>query len=481
MQASLSSLDAQQWLRVLKAPAGVIENHSYYWGNDPSILTSLSEPQDFSLGTGLDIYQTSLLNALEAAEQEVLFVTCFWARSVSLSLLADSLVTLSRKAIARNNGSRICVRLCFSSASFFQKLFHTSSWDGKTYTPSNWNSQLGLPSPEKLRGLDLQVKSMFIRPFSVMHPKFMIVDRRRAFIPSSNLSWERWLECSITIQGPVVGQLVRFWAYIWGRDEFHTLSTTGQSSSLPTTDVLIPSSNDHVSRDLPLTITLLASSIPTILLPSPHHSSFLLSMSPLIPFLGSPGPPSTPLNTFLLNLFTAATSSINIVSPNLTCPEVIDALQDANARGVDVAITTNRRMMLLEQLLTAGTITEYEVWKMGRKYRRLRRQCHFRVHRAQDEELAIINDECSIRTIGKMTIDYFHSCHNENRKEPVNCHIKCTVVDEEVIVLGSGNMDRASFYTSQELGVALYGKELVGKIWNRIQKILEGRVEEYLS
>ena len=32
---------------------------------------------------------------------------------------------------------------------------------------------------------------------------------------------------------------------------------------------------------------------------------------------------------------------------------------------------TPRRLMILEQLVTAGTITEFEIWKLRRKYRRM--------------------------------------------------------------------------------------------------------------
>ncbi|MCJ1475168.1 hypothetical protein MMC13_003828 [Lambiella insularis] len=469
---------SQRWLSALTTPAGVNENHSHYWGNDPSILITSSAPQDFTIGTGLDIYHSSLIGALEHAEQEVLFVTCFWARSPSLSLLSNALVSLSRKALARSDGSRIRVRLCFSSTALFQKLFHTSSLEGQAYAPSQWNSKLGLPAPEELRGLDLHIKSIFARPFSVMHPKFMVVDSQRAFFPSSNLSWERWLECSITVRGPVVSHLVEFWVHIWGRNDSRVASTTKQSFKDSTHQIPIPTSTDQVSNDFPLTATLPSLSISTVLLPSPHHSSFFLSMSPFIPFAKSLRPPLTPLNTFLLDLLGTATTSIRIVSPNLTCQAVISALQDASIRGVDVSITTNRRMMLLEQLFTAGTITEYEVWKTRRKYQRLRRQCHSAPQAEQDAELALA-DGGRTGTMGKMQIGYFHPRDQDKDTEPVKCHIKCTVVDEEVIVLGSGNMDRASFFTSQELGVALYGRQLVGTIWNRIQEGLSGRVEEY--
>ena len=62
-------------------------------------------------------------------------------------------------------------------------------------------------------------------------------------------------------------------------------------------------------------------------------------------------------------------------------------------------------------------------------------------------------------------------------------HVKCTVVDGDgdgaVVVLGSGNMDRASWFTSQELGVAIEDPAVVKDVWGQLETRLEGRVERY--
>jgi phosphatidylserine/phosphatidylglycerophosphate/cardiolipin synthase-like enzyme len=61
--------------------------------------------------------------------------------------------------------------------------------------------------------------------------------------------------------------------------------------------------------------------------------------------------------------------------------------------------------------------------------------------------------------------------------EPVKSHFKTTIVDGEVTVMGSGNMDRASWYTSQELGVAFFGAEFARIIKGSVDKGLEERVK----
>jgi len=132
--------------------------------------------------------------------------------------------TLSKKALERSGtdgngngqGKKITVRICFSSTSIWQKLFQTSSLEGKVYPSSEW-VKLGLPHPEELRGLNMLVKSIFVLPFSVMHPKFVLVDRQRSFVPSCNVSWESWFEGCIEMEGEICLKLLEFYKDFWTR------------------------------------------------------------------------------------------------------------------------------------------------------------------------------------------------------------------------------------------------------------------------
>ncbi|KAM0799013.1 hypothetical protein BDR22DRAFT_790191, partial [Usnea florida] len=301
------------------------------------------------VGSAVDIYTSTILPALDSAQREILFVTCFWARSTPLEKLCSILIKLSDSSNTQPTGTpKLRVRLCFSSLSLAQKLFHTSSPNGHIYPPSKWRS-LGLPSPEDLRGLDLQVKSLFMLPFSVMHPKFVIIDRQRVLLPSCNLSWESWFECCLPLTGPIVNSFVRFWQDTWGRDDWADPS-------------IVPHSYQVSS-------TVTAHS--AVFLPSPHHRNPNFR---LLPFRSFAPPPPTPLNALLLHLFSRAKTSIVLLTPNLTSPPVISTLLEALSRGVNVTIITNRRMMILEQLVTSGTITEICVWKLRRRYNNMCRR-----------------------------------------------------------------------------------------------------------
>ena len=459
----LEPFNTRKWLGTLSGARATKENHAHFWAKDPRALCSLSSAHFLTVGTGLDIYTSTLLPAIEAADHEVLLVTCFWARSDTLALLCASLIRLSQKALARRDGSRICVRLCFSSMSLLQKLFHTSSERGRIYQPAELGAKLGLPDPSALPGLDLEVKSLFFRPFSVMHPKFVIIDRNQAFMPSCNVSWEVWLECCFSVTGPVVDTLVEFWQETWASGDGspdYTFSPLREPPEQTQSRVSHPTPQSRTTRAFPLPPI----PISTILLPSPHHNS--LSLSIPMPLLSTSPPPQTPLNTLLLHILGDAEQSITLITPNLTSPPVVNALIDALCRGVDVHLITNRRMMILEQLVTAGTITEIAVWKLVRRYKNLRRQ-----HRDNLEAGSML---------GSLTVEYFRPIPSQ-KSELIKVHIKCTVVDGKIVVLGSGNMDRASWYTSQELGIALFGEDVVRMVCEGIYGATKRRTEEYYA
>ncbi|CZT22273.1 uncharacterized protein RCC_08142 [Ramularia collo-cygni] len=393
-----------------------------------------------TFGTGYSVFR-SILPAIEQATESVTLVTCFWAASPTRDALNESLLILSDKALQRGKKAR--VRICFSSSSFFQKLFHTSSPDGKTYPPSVWHSKLGLPE-HGLEGLDLEVKSIFFLPFSVWHPKFVIIDDNEVFLPSCNVSWEDWFEGCVRLNGAVVEHFITFWKLHWaGSSERHPnppLNSTSPGSSYNDT------SFENVAGKF---------------LPSLHHRDPSFRW----PWQACAPPPQTPLNVELLRLFATADKEIRIQSPNLTCAAVLDALEDALKRGVGVKVVTSERLMILEQLVTAGTTTSMCIKRLISKHQQM---------------LQIPWDvEAGGPRPGRLAISYYEPRAEAMREtpEPVQSHLKLTMIDETTLVLGSGNMDRASWFTSQELGVAFYSTELALEVSRLLSVELKGRTK----
>lgn len=163
----------KRWLDHLTSVNGTKENETHFWTKDPSCLITNSniDSPKFTVNNGTNIYTSTIIPALESAQYEIIFVTCFWARSLALEQLSDALIRLSaRKKTRLNDMPKLRVRLCFSSCSLIQKLSHTSSPAGHIYPPSKWQS-LGLPPPGDLDGLDLQVKSLFFSTIQRHAPK----------------------------------------------------------------------------------------------------------------------------------------------------------------------------------------------------------------------------------------------------------------------------------------------------------------------
>lgn len=374
-------------------------------------------------------------------------------------MLNRALVELSEKAIQKDR--KIRVRICFSSSSLFQKLFHPQSLAGKVYQPSMWTKTLGLPDPKLLQGLDLQVKSIFLLPFSVMHPKFLVVDRRVVVLPSCNVSWEVWFEGAITMTGGVVGNFVNFWREFWAEEEDKEVEMfgleEGREERDAVMDVVTTQKTTSAPGNLPFQTSLDLEDIPTLFLPSPHHRN----PNYRLPWQTHAPPPPTPLNTFILHAISTANSTLYIQTPNLTSPPVLSALLAALARGINIHILTSSRLMILEQLVTAGTTTTRCIRTLQKRHKRLL------------AAYANLDLEQGNPRPGDLKVEYFEA--RQGGREPQQSHFKCLVVDQEIVVLGSGNLDRASWYTSQELGVAVFDRRFAEEVMRGLEGVMAGR------
>ncbi|OAA48800.1 MmgE/PrpD family protein [Cordyceps fumosorosea ARSEF 2679] len=434
-------------------------------------LITTSTPTELFVGTGHTIYERALLPAIRNAKRSVHLVTCFWADSPTANSIRATLFELAASRASQSDLPTLHITIGFSSRGLFQKLFHTSSRDGHVYPPSEWKA-LKLPDQQTLRSgsIELTVKTLFFSPISVMHPKYLIVDDTVAWVPSCNISWEKWFEGCVELRGGAVNSLLSFHERVWGlgtsqgatafSDDAQPIDDPAEQ---PTDSSL--TGNTNASRigsadDLSPTqsVKLALGSTPTILLPSSHHRNPGFSW---IPFLRKPNPPMTPLNAALLTLFANAQTSIVLVTPNVTAKPVINAILAALVRGVSVEIRTNESMMLIEQLITCGTTTSRCMNKLMKEYSRLA-LAHAR--RAQSDL------EAQPHPLGQLQIFYYqHRWEREGEAdEPVVSHFKMTMVDDRYLVLGSGNMDRASWWTSQELGILFYVPGFSEKVlWER--------------
>lgn len=453
-----NDLVGRWWDAMMKNTAQNQHEDPGYYAIKPDVLIAEAKVNSFIVGNGDDIFR-SMQASIEAAEFEVAIITCFWARSSSLNKLCTSLRRLSNKVV-ESNRPKVRVFIGFSSLSKLQMLLHTSSYHGQDHQPSTWPTKLGLPSVDELPGLDIHIKSIFIRPFCVMHPKFIIIDRHMVWLPSCNVSWESWFEGCVSLSGPIVQPFLDFWQQFWVRNGNQVAIEWDSSQTLP---IQAPLQSDRALfgaahalvdlQDMP--------AVQSILLPSPNHMNprFRLPLQQAAP------PPPTPLNLFILELLNSASHSIYIQTPNLTSPPLIHAILEALDRGVSVHIVTSERLMIVEQLVLAGTTTSRCVTGLIKRYQHV-----VKARRSS------VDEETALMAVGNLRIEYYETKPMEGREEgePVQSHLKLTIADSKWVVLGSGNMDRPSWYTSQELGVALHSQDLC----QRIRKTVDGALKE---
>jgi hypothetical protein len=434
-----------------------------YFVSEPRTLVTTSQPLSFTLGTGPQVLSSVLPQCLET-KHEVIIVTCFWSTtSQSCRDVASLLRKLSARAIEQDR--RIQVRLCFSTESAWRR-FNPRRRTGKIHPPKSWE-RLGLPAKEEIKGLNLVVKSTFVPPFSVMHPKFILMDRERAWMPSCNVSWENWFEGCIEVRGNVTNKIFEFWSSFWGAGVAGLLPQLPMETSTTNSSMV---SNQIEQPQIPgaYKTAFIMPEITTIMLPSPHHwfPSFLIHR-----------PHVTPLTTFLLHIFRAAKSKIYIQTPNLTCHLVLRAIVDAFKRGVDIHIVTSKRLMILEQLVTAGTTTELEVRHIARHYKKIKHNRRVEIKRSERRAANGYRVGIGPPELGSLDMGYYKPAMLGDPNEPVKSHLKFVCVDDEVTVMGSGNMDRASWYTSQELGIAFFSKDLAKQLSQSLEIALEDRVQ----
>lgn len=446
------------------------EDFPSYYVSKPESLITTSVPKALYVGTGVSIFTRALLPAILNAKNSVHFVTCYWAPSPTLDAFCEALEKLAESRLETPDAPPLKITIGFSSRGLFQKLFHTSSRDGYVYPPSRWG-RLGVPNKSVLKnaGIDMAVKSLFFTPFSVMHPKYLIVDGARAWVPSCNVSWERWFEGCVEVEGEVVRQLLTFHDSVWGAQGTADSPFGVRQPSSATLQAPARSKRASLhSGGLELSATQSLKfwstiPVPTIFLPSPHHRNPRFS---LFPFLSRSKPPMTPLNAALLTLIENARRNISVVTPNVTSWPVMEALLAALARGVDVEIRTSRSMMVIEQLITAGTTTSWCLDRFINKYKSL-----------VNSKPKLNDPEAPALGAGRLDILYYKPLESREAEddEPVLSHFKMTMVDDEYLVLGSGNLDRASWWTSQEIGMLFHVPDFEGRqLW---EGVLERRAE----
>lgn len=140
-------------------------------------------------------------NCIVRAEREVFLATNFWQNSDASKFITDAIKELSRRAGER--GIKIVMKVIYDRGSPKQLVEPHYVVPVKEYT----GSKVGLPAPEEIPHIDMQVMNYHHPLLGTFHAKYMIVDRKMAVIQSNNIQSNDNLEMMVHLEGPIVDSM----------------------------------------------------------------------------------------------------------------------------------------------------------------------------------------------------------------------------------------------------------------------------------
>ncbi|KAJ6608617.1 hypothetical protein B0H10DRAFT_2067394 [Mycena sp. CBHHK59/15] len=140
-------------------------------------------------------------NLMVRAEKEVFLATNYWQNSVASKFITNAMKELSRRAGER--GEKIVMKLQYDRGSPRQLVEPHYIVSEKEYMGKN----VGIPGPEEIPNIDLQVVNYHKPLLGTFHCKYMIVDRKYAVLQSNNIQDNDNVEMMTHLEGPIVDSL----------------------------------------------------------------------------------------------------------------------------------------------------------------------------------------------------------------------------------------------------------------------------------
>ncbi|WEW57297.1 hypothetical protein PRK78_002762 [Emydomyces testavorans] len=163
----------------------------------PSLMGSCGVVPLTIIGPLSDICR-HMSNCIARAEKEVILLTAYWTNSSNSRFLTNAMKELSRRAGLR--GSKVVMKMMYDRGNPKQFVNNRQL----VSTKEAMSSKIGLPGPEEIPNIDLQVLNYHRPVAGTMHSKFMIVDRKFALLESNNIEDNDNLEMMVRFEGPIV-------------------------------------------------------------------------------------------------------------------------------------------------------------------------------------------------------------------------------------------------------------------------------------
>lgn len=171
-------------------------------------------------------------NLIVQAKHDVFLATNYWQNSVASSFITNAMRELSARCSAEIPPRRVVMKILYDRGSVKQLLDNHHLVSPKEQI----SAAVGLPPPEEIPNIDLQVMNYHKPMLGTYHCKYMVVDRRVAVLQSNNVQDNDNLEMMIQLEGSVVDGLYDMALISWSKaltPNLPTLSSPARDAPIP--------------------------------------------------------------------------------------------------------------------------------------------------------------------------------------------------------------------------------------------------------
>lgn len=464
-------------------------------------------------------------NLIASAEREVLFVTCAWSPSVAQRLVRGALLELSRRS--GDSGRRVKARLMYDAAGLSNLSDSRHKLSQKAITAKS----MGLPGPDEIPHVDLEVMSVHTIPLGTLHSKFCVVDGKVAAVMSNNMADNDNLEMMVHLEGPIV-ESIRDSAIITWYEQMNETNPQFESGATSGDDVKTLQNGSHDQKEAleaaappSLPFAAEAAQLPIHTPEDPHFDVSIVDEALRVQRSYQPndGESHVQAANRILNL--ATKKPIQPTGPDFTDDEAMTPyIMTQTQQPVPMALVSRppygpfnskngyvpqneawlslirnaqRDVFIQTPDLNAAplpseivaalergvTVTIYTCFGYNDLGEMIPGQGGTNEQVATSLVASLPPDgpqRSLLRIYNYVGKDQDHPIHHSFKSR--SCHIKLLIVDGAVGIQGSGNQDTQSWFHSQEVNVMIDSKEICEKWRNCIDRnqntALFGRVAE---
>lgn len=160
-------------------------------------------------------------NLIVQAKLDIFFATNYWQNSMASSFITNAMRELSARCGASNPPRRVVMKILYDRGSVKQLFDNHHLVSAK----EQLSAAVGLPSPEEIPNIDLQVMNFHKPMLGTYHCKYMIVDRRIAVLQSNNVQDNDNLEMMVQLEGAIVDGIYDMALVSWSKAMMPNLPT----------------------------------------------------------------------------------------------------------------------------------------------------------------------------------------------------------------------------------------------------------------